>query len=84
VRDAGRAIALMKTLLANPKKANAQRLDTLAAAYAAGGQFADAVTTQLLAIQQAGAAAGRAGELDGMKSRLELYRSEQAYTEPQP
>ena len=82
-RDAGRAIALMKTLLANPKEATARHLDTLAAAYAASGQFTDAVTTQTLAIEKVGADAGRATMLDGMKSRLELYRSERAYTEQQ-
>jgi hypothetical protein len=82
-RDAGRAIALMKTLLADPKEATARHLDTLAAAYAAGGQFTDAVTTQTLAIQQVGADAGRGDMLDGMKSRLELYRSARAYTEQQ-
>jgi TPR repeat protein len=84
LRDASRAIALMKTLVANPKEATARHLDTLAAAYAAGGQFSDAVTTQMLAIQRLGADAGRGAMVDGMKSRLALYRSDRAYTEQQP
>jgi TPR repeat protein len=81
VRDADRAIALMKSLLADPKEITSNRLDTLAAAYAAGGQFADAIATQLLALEKVAADSRRSGMIELMKSRLELYRSGQAYTE---
>ncbi len=49
-------------------------LDTLAAAYATAGKFADAIATVERAISAAGA-----GQVDGYKSRLELYKQNQPF-----
>ncbi len=49
-------------------------LDTLAAAYATAGRFADAIATVERAISAAGA-----GQVEGYKSRLELYKQNQPF-----
>ncbi|MGD1020934.1 MAG: tetratricopeptide repeat protein [Verrucomicrobiia bacterium] len=55
-------------------------LDTLAVAYAAAGQFSEAVATARKAIDLA-RAAGQPGLVKEIAARLELYRSGRAYSE---
>jgi tetratricopeptide (TPR) repeat protein len=59
-----------------------QCLDTLAAAYAAAGRFADAVTAAERAVQLA-ESAGQATLARLIRARLELYRTGQPYREGQ-
>jgi Flp pilus assembly protein TadD len=55
-------------------------LDALAAAYAAAGRFADAVTTAQKAIELA-RAAGQPQAANEIAPRLELYHSKRPYLE---
>lgn len=59
---------------------NPNTLDTLAAAYAETGQFAEATDTARTAIQNANAA-GQTKLAEEIGSRLKLYQSQQAYRE---
>jgi hypothetical protein len=56
-------------------------LDTLAAAYAATGQFSNAVATAEKAIDLA-RSAGQPQVVKEIEPRLELYRNGQAYHQP--
>jgi hypothetical protein len=57
-------------------------LDTLAAAYAEGGRFDEAVKWQKKALEHPDAFPGRA--IDSVKARLKLYEAGQPYHEPRP
>ena len=79
VRDGRRAVALaMKACKLSGWK-NAFSIDTLAAAKAATGNYADAVKYQQLAISTLGAD-DRKTELPGMAQRLQQYSSGRAFT----
>jgi tetratricopeptide (TPR) repeat protein len=79
VRDGRRAVAIaMKACKLSGWK-NAFSIDTLAAADAATGNFADAVKFQELAISRLGPD-DRKTELSGMEQRLQRYSSGQAFT----
>jgi hypothetical protein len=55
-------------------------LDTLTAAYAEMGRFADAVQTAQSAVQAA-SAQGQSNLVAEINSRLQLYQSQQAFRE---
>jgi serine/threonine-protein kinase len=74
LRDPTRALELARKACAMGEDSN--RLDTLAAALAACGQFAEAAAVQERAWTQAGE-----HEKADFQGRLELYRAGQAYSE---
>jgi hypothetical protein len=57
---------------------NAYSIDTLAAAYAAKGDFGEAVRYQQLAMQALNKSE-RTEQLDAMEGRLKLYSNHQSY-----
>jgi spermidine synthase len=76
--DAARAVSLARRACESTGYRLAAYLDTLAAAYAADGQFNEAVTTARKAIQLA-QTRGESEVAKEIEARLELYRSGQAY-----
>jgi len=81
--DPARAVQLAQRARELGGQESPQCLDTLAAAYAAAGRFADAVITAEKAVQLA-ESAGQAPLATLLRSRLELYRTGQPYREPSP
>jgi len=81
VRNASQAIELAERAAELTKYQNASVLDTLAAAYAAAGQFDRAATTAQTAIALASTAED--DELvNHIRKRLELYKQTRPYREP--
>ena len=80
VRKPGEAISLAKRAAALTKHRHPPILDTLAAAYAAAGQYEDAVATAQQAIDLAKAANVQA-MADQIHNRMELYRGGKPYIE---
>jgi tetratricopeptide (TPR) repeat protein len=79
LRNGRRAVVFAQKSCALTNWSNAFSIDTLAAAYAAAGDFSQAVKFQQRAIDMLDPK-DRAIQLPGMKSRLQLYASHQAYT----
>ena len=79
VRDGRRAVAIAMKACKLSNWKNAFSIDTLAAAAAAMGNFADAVKYQQLAISRLGPD-DRKTELSGMEERLQQYSSGRAFT----
>src|SRR5580700_2792973 len=79
VRDGRRAVAIATKACSLSNWKNAFSIDTLAAAAAAMGNFADAVKYQQLAISMLGRD-DRKTELSGMEQRLQQYSSGRAFT----
>ena len=79
VRDGRRAVAIAMKACKLSNWKNAFASDTLAAAAAAMGNFADAVKYQQLAISRLGPD-DRKTELSGMEERLQQYSSGRAFT----
>lgn len=77
VRDPKRGLTLAQQAVAGTNSENGQYLDTLAAAYAANGQFDDAVKTGEKAMELL---KGDATLLD-VHSRVELYRQQKPFIE---
>jgi hypothetical protein len=78
LRDGRKAVTLAtKAVHLNDTALNR---DTLAAAYAEAGRFADAVAEQERVIEMA-QAAGMHDQIADLQSRLDLYRRRQAYRE---
>jgi tetratricopeptide (TPR) repeat protein len=77
IRDGSRAIKLSTTLCEQSQWKNGEHLETLAAGYAEGGRFDDAVKWQEKAIEL------RAPEEDksDMRERLELYKQRKPFHE---
>jgi tetratricopeptide (TPR) repeat protein len=83
VQEAHEAIGLAERAAVLTQRRDATVLDTLAAAYASGGQFDRAVTTAQEAIDSASATQNH--ELvNQIRQRLERYRQSQPYREPLP
>jgi tetratricopeptide (TPR) repeat protein len=80
VRDGEEAVRLAEHAVQASREKNVNLLDTLAAAYAEAGQFADAVRTEQQAIALA-LEQNNAGMASGLKARLELYESGKPYRE---
>jgi tetratricopeptide (TPR) repeat protein len=78
--DPTRAVQLAQRARQLGGQENAHCLDTLAAAYAAAGRFADAVLAAERAAELA-ESSGQAALAKKIRLRLELYRSEQPYRE---
>jgi tetratricopeptide (TPR) repeat protein len=78
VRNGRRAVGFAQKSCALTNWGNAFSIDTLAAAYAAAGDFSQAVKFQQRAIDALDPK-DRAIQLPGMRSRLELYSSRHAY-----
>jgi tetratricopeptide (TPR) repeat protein len=76
--DPARAVPLAERACELSGQENAQCLDTLAAAYAAAGRFADAVMTAERAVQLA-ASSGQTTLAKNIQSRLEWYRAGRPY-----
>jgi tetratricopeptide (TPR) repeat protein len=74
LRDPPRALEFARRACEGTEEANAGFLDTLAAAYAAAGRFAEAIAQQRRALELAGAE-----EQTEYRSRLELYEAGKAY-----
>ncbi|MBX3422688.1 MAG: tetratricopeptide repeat protein [Pirellulaceae bacterium] len=90
IRSGAEAVALaesnIREILQDPAKMSSQDqaiglLDTLAAAYAAVGRFADAVDAVQTALSQA-EQAGAPVLVESLKSRLELYAASKPYYRP--
>ena len=79
IRDGRRAVALAIKACKLSNWKNAFSIDTLAAAAAAIGNYADAVKYQQLAISTLGTD-DRKTELQGMEQRLQQYSSGRAFT----
>lgn len=79
VRNGERAVALAKRAI--ELKNVAEFFDTLAAAHARAGQFAEARDAQQWAIAKLRAKGGSAAALADMQSRLALYRRGQPFTD---
>jgi tetratricopeptide (TPR) repeat protein len=78
LRNGRRAVVFAQQSCALTNWNNAYSIDTLAAAYAAAGDFSQAVKFQQRAIDALDPK-DRPIQLPGMKSRLELYSSRRAY-----
>jgi len=76
--DPGRAVLLAQRARKLSRQENAQCLDTLAAAYAAAGRFAEAVATAERAVPLA-ESPGQATLAQQIQVRLELYRAGRPY-----
>ena len=78
VRSPSEAVVYAERAAELSGRSNASVLDTLAAAYASAGRFADAVAAgeQALALAKVAADVGQAGEI---RERLQLYRQGRAY-----
>jgi tetratricopeptide (TPR) repeat protein len=79
--DAARAVQLAQRARELNGQENPQCLDTLAAAYAAAGRFAEAVSTAEQALRLA-ESAGQTTLVHNIQSRLELYSDDCPYREP--
>jgi Flp pilus assembly protein TadD len=78
LRDGTRAVKLAKQAAQNTNYTDASMLDTLAAAYAEAGDFANAVRTQREAIRLT-----TANHRNGLQQRLDLYLRNKPYHSPQ-
>ena len=78
VRNPHRAVALAQKCCGLSHWSNAYSIDTLAAAYAASGNFGQAVRYQQLAMQALNKSE-RGDQLAAMQDRLKLYSNRQAY-----
>jgi tetratricopeptide (TPR) repeat protein len=78
--DPARAVQLAQQARGLRKQENAQDLDTLAAAFAAAGRFAEAIDNAERARRLA-ASAGQAPLEKAIRGRLELYRARRPYRE---
>jgi len=76
--DPARAVQLAEQARDLGGQQSAQRLDTLAAAYAAAGRFAEAVTVAQQALRLA-ESAGQSALAERVRNRLELYRAGRPY-----
>ena len=81
VRQPQEALAIAKRLTAHGGPESPILLDTLAIAYAANGDFEQAVKTEQRAIA-ATAPGGPSAEGRGFTQRLEMFRNNAAYTDP--
>ena len=77
-RDASQALVLATHAVELTSRKDASSLDTLAAAYAEAGRFADAITTGTEALALANARGDRAFPLE-LEQRLSLYRSRKPF-----
>jgi tetratricopeptide (TPR) repeat protein len=81
LRDAPRAIALAERAAALTSRRDLSALDALAAAYASGGRYDEAVAVARTAIAQA-IEAGQAAAAAQFRERLDLYQTGQPYRSP--
>jgi serine/threonine protein kinase len=82
IRDGKKSIDLATKACELTKWKDPYSLDTLAAAYAEGGRFDEAVKWQKKALEHPDAFPGR--EIDNVKARLKLYEAGKPYHEPRP
>ncbi len=80
VLDAERAIEIVQEILGRPRTRTPGHLDTLAAAYAAAGQFEQAVRTAEEAVKLS-KADGDTKKASKIQKRLTLYRQDQPFKE---
>jgi tetratricopeptide (TPR) repeat protein len=80
VRNGPEALKWARLACEKTNNAEPQFLDTLAAAYAEGGKFAEAIETMESAIKLA-ATADQQAAVDGFRSRLKLYQTGQCFRE---
>jgi len=80
VRDGNRAVELAESAVARSAVEDPTLLDTLAAAYAETGQFAQATARAMRALAIANARGNR-GLSDALRSRLQLYEGRRPYRE---
>ncbi len=81
LRQPERALALAQRAVALTQRGDAAALDTLAAALAGAGRFAEAVSTSAAALAAA-AAPEQAPLAQEIRARLELYRKGRPYRDP--
>jgi len=79
VRDAAKAIKLAEHAAQLTEYQDPEVLDSLAAAYAAAGQFEKAVTTAHAALALSDSDEQLAGQI---RERLQLYKQEKPYLQP--
>lgn len=83
IRNGKRAVAIQLKMLEKVKETPAY-VDTLAAAYAAAGDFAKAVETQTRAIEMLRKAGRPQTDVDDYGSRLDLYKAGKPYITAEP
>ena len=81
IREPTEAVRLAERAAALTDRRNVRVLDTLAAAYAAADRFAEAVTTEEVALGLA-EGAGAAAVAVHLRMRLELYRRDTPFRDP--
>ncbi|PNS07369.1 tetratricopeptide repeat protein [Solilutibacter silvestris] len=86
LRDAGKGLQVSKRMQEIDKPLEPGTLDTVAACYAAAGQFDEATRLQELVVSQTQALLARGATnsetINRMTERLTLFRKHQAYIEP--
>lgn len=81
LRDGGEAVALAERACARTEFKLANMLDTLGAAYAEEGRFAEASRTAAMAVERA-AALGQQGLAEQIAQRQDAYEAHRPYREP--
>jgi tetratricopeptide (TPR) repeat protein len=81
IRNPAQAASLADKMHRLTSSENPEILDTLAAAYAAAGQFKEAIETAQKAIDLANAA-GQKSKTEEISKRLQLYQASKPYSEP--
>jgi len=82
VRDSAEAVKLAERACKLTNYKNPYTLDTLGAAYAAGGRFSDAASVAEKALQLMSDSEGKADRIEAMQQRLRLYQSGKMYVKP--
>ena len=82
IRDSREAVKLAERVCKLTNYKNPYTLDTLGAAYAAGGRFSDATAAVEKALQLMQASDGKKDRIDDARERLQLYRSGKMYVKP--
>ncbi len=82
VRNSREAVQLAERACKLTNYKNPYTLDTLGAAYAAGGRFSDATDAVEKALHLMRESEGKAARLEAMQDRLRLYQSGKMYVKP--
>jgi len=82
IRNSREAVKLAERTCKLTNYKNPYALDTLGAAYAAGGRFSDATDAVEKALQLMSESGGNADRIEAMQQRLRLYQSGKMYVKP--
>lgn len=82
IRNSREAVKLAERACKLTNYKNPYTLDTLGAAYAAGGRFSDATDATEKALQLISESEGKADRIEAIQQRLRLYQSGKMYVKP--